>query len=134
MYVSVYVVLSHSIIFRAQTSSLKQNLLSNSARIMNLLNLLIAYVLLHLLASNLGIEFHSQIASNGPKNVENNSYVKDESTFFRLSTNHTSSIDIATTTIYIIQEICKLRLIPFGIRSQSCFLILPASESLINHA
>jgi hypothetical protein len=24
--------------------------------------------------------------------------------------------------------------IPFGIRSQSCFLILPASESLINHA
>ena len=25
-------------------------------------------------------------------------------------------------------------LIPFGIRSQSCFLILPASESLINHA
>ena len=27
-----------------------------------------------------------------------------------------------------------LTLIPFGIRSQSCFLILPASESLINHA
>ena len=88
---------------------------------MNLLNLLIAYVLLHLLASNLGIEFHSQIASNGPKNVENNSYVKDESTVFRLSTNHTSSIDIATATIYIIKEICKLRLIPFGIRSQEMF-------------
>jgi hypothetical protein len=27
-----------------------------------------------------------------------------------------------------------VNLIPFGIRSQSCFLILPASESLINHA
>ena len=74
---------------------------------MNFLNLLIAYVLLHLLASRLGLEFHPQIASNGHKNVANNSYVKDESTFFRLSTNHTSSIDIASATIYIIKEICK---------------------------
>jgi len=79
---------------------------------MNFLNLLIAYVLLHLLASSLGLEFHPQIASNGHKNVANNSYVKDESTFFRLSTNHISSIDIATATIYIIKERCKLRLKP----------------------
>jgi len=94
------------------STNIKQNLLSNSTWIMNFLNLLIAYVLLHLLASSLGLEFHPQIASTGHKNVAKNSYVKEESTFFRLSTNHISSIDIATATIYIIKERCKLRLKP----------------------
>ena len=69
-------------------------------------------MLLHLLVSSLGLEFHPQIASTGHKNIANNFYVKEESTFFRLSTNHTSSIYIATATIYIIKEICKLRLKP----------------------
>ena len=43
-------------------------------------------------------------------------------------------VEVYSIQLYVIKFVSDLRLIPFGIRSQSCFLILPASESLINHA
>ena len=73
---------------------------------------------------NLNIFYHSKKGSNGilPNSLQ---YIVSRVISFK-------NVQIAPNLYYKFFYI--LHLIPFGIRNQSYFLIVPASESLINHA